>query len=134
MSKLILIIIFFLGATAASAQTKYELKETVEGVEYSFKWSKSSFFKKNSPPQLRIKIKNNNEYPVLYSFGIDLFVKGKTKGEVLPEQYPIRAKQTKAGKTNGHYYEFNLSWEEVRSTEFEIEFTDLSVKTMDVIE
>ncbi len=134
MNKYILVIFFGLVACFASAQGKYELKETVDGVEFYYKWSRSSFFKKSSPPQLRVKIKNSNSYPVQYTFGLDLFVNGKTKGEVLPETFSIGANRTKAGKTNGHYYEFEVTWEEIKSPDFEIEFTDLALKPLDILE
>lgn len=120
--------LFVFTSLFVQAQTKYELKSTVEGVEFYYKWSRSKFFKKSSPPQLRVKIRNSNDFPVQYTFGLDLFDKGKTKGEVLPETFAIGAKATKAGKTNGHYYEFEVTWEEIKSPDFEVEFTDLSVE------
>jgi hypothetical protein len=127
--------LLFVFITAfVQAQTKYELKSTVDGVEFYYKWSRSNFFKKSSPPQLRVKIKNSNSYPVQYTFGLDLFVNGKTKGEVLPETFSIGANRTKAGKTNGHYYEFEVTWEDIKSPAFEIEFIDIALKPLDILE
>jgi hypothetical protein len=70
-------ILFFIISGAgheAGAQRRFVDHSTVDGVAIQYRWANSKFFDKSSPLELRLKIKNNNSYPVTVSYEIDFYM------------------------------------------------------------
>ncbi|MDZ4751157.1 MAG: hypothetical protein SGI87_06040 [Flavobacteriales bacterium] len=132
MNKFAIFVILLFLSFGVFGQKKYEKKETVEGVGFYTKWAKSNFFKKDSAPQLRIMVKNTNDFPVNYTFAMDLFLNGKHSQSIIPETFKIGAKRTKQGKVNGHYYDVGMTWDEIRSESFSLEFSDIVIEKSSV--
>jgi hypothetical protein len=73
-------------------------------VEIQYRWTNSRFFDRSSPLELRLKIKNTNDYPVSVSYDVEFYM-----GPVLEEtsddtQLCINPKLAKTGRINGMYY------------------------------
>jgi hypothetical protein len=111
-----------------SAQRRYVDHSTVEGVEIQYRWANSSFFDKSSPLELRLKIKNTNDYPVSISYDIEFYM-----GPVLEEtsddtQLCINPKLAKTGRINGMFYRSKaLSNQQLESDQFSWELTNLEI-------
>ena len=72
MKKIILFTLSLIVCSAAFAQFGYKHKlDTVNGVEISYKIVHAKHFDKESPAQLRIKLKNLNSHDVNVKFSIE---------------------------------------------------------------
>lgn len=124
-----LLLIFLAFSINANAQFKYkEEYKTIDGVEVSYKWAPSKWWKKGSPQQLRFKMKNTNEQDVSIKFELvymlDHVVKFKS-GEL---EATIKAGRAISGKLNGFYFESpEISNKDLNSDRFEWEFLHYDV-------
>jgi hypothetical protein len=111
-----------------SAQRRYVDHSTVEGVEIQYRWANSSFFDKSSPLELRLKIKNTNDYPVTITYDLEFYM-----GPVLEEtsdetELCINPKLAKTGRINGMFYRSQtLSNQQLESDQFSWEITNLEI-------
>lgn len=127
-----LLLILVANSNEASAQRKYVDHSTVDGVDIQYKWSHSKWFDKSSPLELRLKIKNNNDYPVEVSYEIEFYM-----GPVMEEtsditKICINPKLAKTGRINGMYYQSSkLSNKELESEEFTWEITNLEIERVE---
>lgn len=116
----------------ASAQRRYVDHSTVEGVEIQYRWTNSRFFDRSSPLELRLKIKNTNDYPVSVTYDVEFYM-----GPILEEtsddtQLCINPKLAKTGRINGMYYRSStLSNEQLESDEFSWELTNLEIERVE---
>lgn len=125
------LILFFvvLGTTHdAPAQIRFVDHSEVEGITIQYRWARSKIFDRSSPLELRLKIKNNNDYPVEISYVIEFYM-----GPVLEEtseisELCINPKLAKTGRINGMYYQSSiLSNEQMESDQFSWEIEDLEI-------
>ena len=130
----IFITLFVLSAVPheAYAQRRYVEHSVVEGVSIEYRWANSKWLDRNSPLELRLKIKNNNDYPVEVSYEIEFYM-----GPLLEEssdltELCISPKLAKTGRINGMYYQSDrLSNEQLESDEFIWEISDLEIKKVE---
>jgi hypothetical protein len=120
--------VFISSSQESSAQRRYVDHSTAEGVEIQYRWANSSFFDKSSPLELRLKIKNTNDYPVSISYDLEFYM-----GPVLEEtsdetQLCINPKLAKTGRINGMFYRSQtLSNQQLESDQFSWEITNLEI-------
>ena len=95
-------------STGVFAQFGYKNSlETKEGIEIKYKVVHEKFFDNESPVQLRLKLKNTNDYSVNLNFEIEYqidFTKKYQSGEITLE---IPRKSAKTGKMHGLVFEIN---------------------------
>jgi hypothetical protein len=124
-----LLFVLLTGSHETSAQRRYVDHSTVNGVAIQYRWANTKFFDKSSPLELRLKIKNNNDYPVSVSYDIEFFM-----GPVLKEtsdvtELCINPKLAKTGRLNGMYYRSTtLGTRDIESKEFNWEITNLEIE------
>jgi hypothetical protein len=129
MFALVFLFAFFLGPRETSGQRRYVDHSTVDGVDFQYRWANSKASDKNSPLELRLKIKNNNDYPVNVIYDIEFFM-----GPVLKEtsdltELCINPKLAKTGRINGMYYRSGiLRNRDIESKEFRWEITNLEIE------
>ncbi len=125
--------IFFFASNVNDAQAqRYQEFKTEDGVEFSYRWSRSSFFDRSSPLELRLKVQNTNDYPVEVSFQVDFYMGPVVKESSQTTELCIRPKLAKTGRLNGVYYRSSvLSNEEIESDDFEWLIEDLEIKKVE---
>ena len=127
-------VLFIIAGTSgeASGQRRYVDHSTVEGVAIQYRWAHSKWLDRSSPLELRLKIKNNNDYPVQVTYDIEFYM-----GPVLEEtsddtELCINPKLAKTGRINGMYYQSQtLTNEELESDEFSWEITNLEIERVE---
>ncbi|MFO7923718.1 MAG: hypothetical protein R6U58_08515 [Bacteroidales bacterium] len=113
----------------SEAQVRYIDHSTVEGVDIQYRWVHSTWIDRSSPLELRLKIKNNNDYPVEVSYVIEFFMGPMLEERSDTTRLCINRKLAKTGRINGMYYQSNkLTNEEIESDEFIWEINDLNIK------
>ncbi len=121
---------FILAGTTqeASSQRRYVDHSTVDGVEIQYRWANSKWLDRNSPLELRLKIKNNNDYPVEVSYVIEFFMGPMHEESSDVTELCINPKLAKTGRINGMYYQSSsLSNQQLESDEFSWEIEDLEI-------
>ena len=127
-----ILLAFIAESQEASAQWRYVDHSTVDGVDIQYRWSHSRWFNRSSPLELRLKIKNNNDYPVQVTYDIEFYM-----GPVLEEtsddtELCINPKLAKTGRINGMYYQSQtITNEELESDEFSWEITNLEIERVE---
>ncbi|MDA3911083.1 MAG: hypothetical protein PF448_06985 [Bacteroidales bacterium] len=113
-----------LFSSAANAQFGYKNEhETIDGVEISYKWSQSKWWKKSSPKQLRFKMKNTNDYKVNVKFELVYLLDHVVKFKSGALEAEIKAGKALSGKLNGFYFESPaISNKQLESEQFDWEF------------
>ncbi len=128
----ILLLIILGTGNDAHGQRRYVDHSTVEGVEIQYRWTNSRWLNSSSPLELRLKIKNTNDYPIEISYVIDFYM-----GPLLEESSDlttlcINPRLAKTGRLNGVYYRSSrLSNEQLESDEFEWEIRDLEIERVE---
>ncbi len=118
MKGLFLISAILLTCFVANAQFGYKDKlESKDGIEIGYKIVHTKHFDKESPAQLRLKLKNTNEYPVNLKFEIE-YTTGMTKryssGGV---EICFPSKTARTGKMHGLVFELNTTDVQIFSTD-----------------
>ncbi len=127
-----LLFVFFAASHQSIAQRRYVDHSTVEGVEIQYRWASSKWLDSSSPLELRLKIKNNNDYPVAVTYDIEFYM-----GAVLEEtsdetELCINPKLAKTGRINGMYYRSSsLRNRDIESDEFSWEITNLEIERVE---
>jgi hypothetical protein len=131
-SVFIIVLLLVSSRNEANAQARFVDHSTVDGVTIQYRWANSKGRDKNSPLELRLKIKNNNSYPVRVSYEIEFFM-----GPVLEESSDqtvlcINPKLARTGRINGMYYRSSkLSNEQIESEDFLWEINDLTIEEVE---
>lgn len=133
MKYVIAIFSLLIISITALAQFGYKNSlETIEGVEIKYKVVHEKFFDKESPVQLRLKLKNTNDYLINLNFEIEYqsdFTKKYQSGEISLE---IPRKSAKTGKMHGLVFEINSTDKNVfNSDDAEWIFTNFEVKKIE---
>ena len=123
----------FMGTSQdVTAQRRYVDHTTKDGVTFQYRWVNSKWLDKNSPLELRLKIKNDNDYPVSVSYGVEFYM-----GPVMEEsseitELCINRKLAKTGRLNGMYYQSaKLNNEQLQSKDFYWEISDLEIEKVE---
>jgi len=122
------IFIVFIGLAffynTANAQFGYKNEyEAIDGVEISYKWSQSKWWKKSSPKQLRFKMENTNDYKVNIKFELVYLLDHVVKFQSGTLEAEIKAGKALSGKLNGFYFESpEISNKQLESEKFDWEF------------
>lgn len=126
---LLSIIIFSFIGNKAFAQFGYKnVHDTIDGVAISYKWSHSKCLNKSSPLQLRLKIKNTNDYDVKINFELAYLLDHIVKFKSGEQETVIKSGRARSGKLNGFYFQTDkLSNEEIESEKFEWDFLKFEV-------
>lgn len=133
MKTLASIILFSIISTASFAQFGYKNKlEPVNGVERSYKIVHEKHSDKSSPAQIRLKLKNTNDFDVNIKLEIE-YRTGLTErfnsGSI---EICIQKKSTKAGKISGLVFELKTNDIEIFNGEnAEWEFTHFDVEQIE---
>lgn len=130
----LLALTFFVTGTfnEGHAQRRYVDHSTVDGVDIQYRWARSKWLDKSSQLELRLKLKNNNDYPVEISYVIEFYM-----GPMLEEtsdvtELCINPKLAKTGRINGMYYRSSsLSNQQLESDEFSWEIRDLEIEKVE---
>ncbi len=110
MRAILLISAFLLTTSVMNAQFGYKNKmEASNGIEISYKVVHEKYFDKESPAQIRLKLKNTNEYPVNLKFEIEYSTDLTKKYKSGDVEICIPAKTARTGKMNGLVFELNTS-------------------------
>jgi hypothetical protein len=102
-----------------------------DGVSIQYRWANSTR-DKDSPLELRLKIKNNNSYPVTVSYDVEFYM-----GPIMEEsseltELCINPRLAKTGRLNGMYYQSTkLSNEQIESKDFTWEINDLTIERVE---
>lgn len=124
-----LMLFAFSGTTSLAQDTPYLQKMTEEGVEIDYKWSHTRLFNKNSPLELRLRIKNTNEHAVKIVFSVDFYMKLKLTESSEDVELCILPGKWKTGRTNGVYFQpANLTNKQIRSDDFHWEINEITVE------
>lgn len=123
------LILILTGTTQeASSQRRYVDHSIVDGVEIQYRWANSKWLDSSSPLELRLKIKNNNDYPVEVSYTIEFFMGPMHEESSDVTELCINPKLAKTGRINGMYYQSSsLSNQQLESDEFTWEIEDLEI-------
>ena len=128
--KISLLLSIMLISVSAFAQFGYKHKlDPNSGLEIKYKYAHEKIFNKNSPLNLRIKIKNTNNYDVNLSF-IVIYEKGiATQFESELISIDIKSGRARTGKWHGLNFETGYNSEEkLKSDEFTWHFDTFEVK------
>jgi hypothetical protein len=133
MRKVLLFLITTLISISAFSQFGYKYQmETVDGIEIKYKVVHSKFFDKSSPLELRLKLKNTNDYDVNLDFEIQYSIDLTKKYKSGSVNICIPRKSARTGKMHGLMFEIigddpklfesdDADWEFIQ---FEIEQTE----------
>lgn len=136
MKKVIILGLFSVALMIApSATAQYEVFKEVSGVEFSTRWVKEKWYKRNSDKVLSIQVVNKNDYDVTYTMGIEFF-QNTVMVESSPEkEYSLKAKKRVKGRLNGVMFKpEKLSQEDIAAKKFELELSGLEVKAVVALE
>ena len=112
----------------AFGQSRYVDHSTEEGVSIQYRWANSKWLDKSSPLELRLKIKNNNDYPVEINYAIDFYMGPVHEESSDVTELCINPKLAKTGRINGMYYQSSrLSNQQLESDAFIWEIRDLEI-------
>ncbi len=118
MKKLALLTSLLLFAILANAQFGYKNQlETNQGINVSYKVVHEKKSEKDSPAQLRIKLENTNDYPVIIRFKIEYSTGFTTRYSSEGIEICIPKKSIKAGKMHGLVFELKTNDIEIFSKE-----------------
>ena len=126
----VLAVLFIIAGTSreASGQRRYVDHSTVEGVSIQYRWAHSNWLDRSSPLELRLKIKNNNDYPIEISYVIDFYMGPVHEESSDVTELCINPKLAKTGRINGMYYQSSrLSNQQLESDAFIWEIRDLEI-------
>ncbi len=113
----------------AEAQRRYVDHSVEEGVSIQYRWAHSKWWNKNSPLELRLKIKNNNDYPVKVSYMIEFYMGPMLEESSNLSKLCINPKLAKTGRLNGMYYRSSrLSNKQLESEEFSWIIEDMEIE------
>ena len=127
-----ILLAFIAESQEASAQWRYVDHSTVDGVDIQYRWSHSRWFNRSSPLELRLKIKNNNDYPVEISYVIDFYMGPVHEESSDVTELCINPKLAKTGRINGMYYQSSrLSNQQLESDAFSWEIRDLEIERVE---
>jgi hypothetical protein len=126
-------ICFFFGFTNdAQSQRRFVDHSTVDGVDIQYRWANSKWLDKNSPLELRLKIKNNNSYPVRVSYEIEFYMGPMMEESSDLTELCINPKLARTGRINGMYYRSaRLSNSQIESEDFTWEINDLTIEEVE---
>jgi hypothetical protein len=127
-------VLFIIAGTSreASGQKRYVDHSTEEGVSIQYRWANSKWLDKSSPLELRLKIKNNNDYPVEISYVIDFYMGPVHEESSDVTELCISPKLAKTGRINGMYYQSSrLSNQQLESDAFSWEIRDLEIDSVE---
>jgi len=130
----LLTLIFLIAGTSfeAFAQRNYVDHSTEDGVSIQYRWVNSKLLDKNSPLELRLKIKNNNDYPVKVSYEIDFYMGPMHEESSDLTELCINPKLAKTGRINGMYYQSGkLNNQQIESDAFSWEIRDLEIERVE---
>ncbi len=123
-----LLLIFAGTSHVAFGQRRYVDHSTEEGVSIQYRWANSKWLDRSSPLELRLKIKNNNDYPVEISYVIDFYMGPVHEESSDVTELCINPKLAKTGRINGMYYQSSrLSNQQLESDAFSWEIRDLEI-------
>ncbi len=127
MKRFGLFLLIILGSSMSSF-SQYSAFKEIDSLEFSTKWVREKWYKKNSPLVLAIKVTNKSSQDCTYTLGIEFFQQGVLI-ESSPElSYEIRRKSTRRGKLNGIIFKpEKLSSQDIRSGNFTLELSGLDV-------
>ena len=127
---IVLFLIF--SGNDALAQRRYVDHSTVDGVSIQYRWANSKWLDRNSPLELRLKIKNNNDYPVEVSYEIDFLMGPMIEESSDLTKICINPKLARTGRLNGMYYQSSsLNNKQIESEEFSWEIRDLEIEQVE---
>lgn len=118
MKKTLFLTILLFSGILANAQCGYKNQlETKNGINVNYKVVHEKHFEKDSPAQLRLKLKNTNDYPVLIRFKIEYSTGYTTSYTSEGIEVCIPKKSAKAGKLHGLVFELKTNDIEIFSKE-----------------
>lgn len=129
------IFVFSLALICISAKAQFGYKEnykTTEGIHINYKWTHSKFLNKQSPLQLRLKIKNTNDYDVDMSFQVAYLIRHIVQFTSPEIEICIPAGRARTGKWHGLYFQAEeVSNDTIRSDVFDWELLELEISKTD---
>jgi len=133
MKKYFLVLILIITSFAVQAQFGYKNSlESIDGIEIKYKVVNEKMFDKSSPAQLRLKLKNTNDYDIKLNFEIEYqidFTKKYQSGNI---EIDIPRKSAKTGKMHGLVFEIKSNNKNIfNSDDKEWIFTTFEVKKIE---
>ena len=123
-----LMVLVFAGNIPLEAKNKYQVLDSKEGVEFSYKWKPSKCLKKDSPLILIIKIANNNDYAANIAYTVDFFWQGLKTATSEEQSFCIKANKSLVGKIRKFDFDRSkYSNEQILSDQFIMELTGIKV-------
>ncbi|MDD4149590.1 MAG: hypothetical protein PHE33_06135 [Bacteroidales bacterium] len=136
MKKYFLVLILIITSFAVQAQFGYKNSlEAIDGVEIKYKVVNEKMFDKSSPAQLRLKLKNTNDYDIKLNFEVEYqidFTKKYQSGNI---EIDIPRKSAKTGKMHGLVFEIKSNNKNIfKSDDAEWIFTTFEVEKIEELE
>lgn len=129
MKNFVVILFFFLAYSQANCQ--YEVLKDSNGVVVSTKWVSEKWYKKNSPKVLAIKVENNNQTAVTYSFDLEIFQNGLHVESSSVEKKTLKAGAKTMGRFNGiSFIPTKLTASDIATKNYQIELMELEVEVI----
>lgn len=125
--KGLLMFVFLFSFQGLSAQNPWLPLMEKDGITIDYRWSNEKPFDRNSQLELRLRIRNTNDFNALLNFSVDFYL-----GPLLEEssddvELCLQPGRTIMGRLNGVYFRTTLTNEQIRSEKFKFEINDLGV-------
>ncbi len=127
-----ILVLSFTSTGETNAQRRFVDHSVIEGVDIQYRWANSKFFDRNSPLELRLKMKNNNDYPIRITWDIEFYMGPKLIETNEETEVCINPKLARTGRINGMFYRSsNLNNRQLESDEFNWEITNIEIERVE---
>jgi hypothetical protein len=125
-------VMLMLISSSAVAQRGYTEFKTEEGVAVMYRWQRAQFFNRDSDAVLNLRVTNENEYPVNWTYSVIFYHDKMAMHESADTTLCIQPGQSKRGAFAGLRYTVDgLKLSDVESDIFEWEFSVFDVEEVE---
>jgi hypothetical protein len=126
---------FIAGSYSSVAQRGYTDFRTEDGVKVMYSWQKASILKKDSDATLNLRVTNENEYPVKWTFTVAFYNDKMAVHESEPTEVCLKPGQSLRGGLAGLRFSVEgLKMEDVSSEHFEWDIEIFDVEQVEACE
>lgn len=131
----IMAIIILIGTTSCAAQFGYTQYSITDGLKISTKTGTAKDEEGNKKPAILLRIENVNDYPVEFSYNIDLYYEGILRETGIIDGVCAKERQTMMGKLNGIYYiPEKFTEDQLSNSSFDLQINKIEVNKIEECE